>query len=47
VAVGAMSLVTKDLEPWKIYWGVPCKLGKDRRREILTLEKTFLKSFEK
>ena len=37
-AVGAMSLVTKDLDPWTIYWGIPCKAGKPRSKRILELE---------
>lgn len=35
VAVGAMSLVIKDLEPWKIYKGIPAIYFKDRNRKLL------------
>jgi len=35
VAVGAMSLVTKDLEEWGIYAGVPAKRLKDRKKGLL------------
>lgn len=35
VAVGAMSLINKDLEPWKIYGGVPAKFIKERSRGLL------------
>lgn len=41
-SVGAMSLITKSLEPWGIYVGIPCKKIKDRSRKILELEKEFL-----
>lgn len=37
VAVGAMSLVNKDLESWKIYKGVPAKYFKERSKKILQL----------
>ena len=35
VAVGAMSLVKKDLEPWSIYAGVPAMKIKDRNKGLL------------
>jgi dTDP-4-amino-4,6-dideoxy-D-glucose acyltransferase len=34
-AVGSLSLVTKNLEPWKIYAGNPLRLLKDRSKELL------------
>lgn len=37
-SVGAMSLITKSLEPWSIYVGIPCKRVKDRSRNLLELE---------
>lgn len=44
-ATGSLSLVTKDLEAWSIYVGVPATKIKDRDREtILRLEKDFLNS---
>ncbi len=36
VAVGAMSFVKKNLDPWMIYAGVPAKPIKERSRKILT-----------
>lgn len=33
--VGAMSLVTKDTEPWTIYYGVPAKPVKARRSDLM------------
>ena len=35
-AVGAMSLVSKSLEEWSIYSGVPAKLIKKRSKKMLT-----------
>src|ERR1017187_9051646 len=35
VAVGSWSLVTKDLEPWQIYMGIPAKPKKARDRQRL------------
>lgn len=40
--VGALSLVNKNCEPFKIYGGVPARFLKERSRKILDLEKTFL-----
>ncbi len=41
-AVGAMSLVTKSTEPWKIYFGIPAKAIKNRKKDLLALEKQYL-----
>ena len=38
VAVGSMSLVTKDLYAWGIYVGIPCKKIKDRKKALLQYE---------
>jgi len=35
VAVGAMSLVTSDLQEWGIYFGIPAKRIRDRNRGLL------------
>lgn len=35
VAVGAVSLVINDLEPWKIYAGIPAKYLKNRSKNLL------------
>jgi acetyltransferase-like isoleucine patch superfamily enzyme len=37
-AVGALSLVVGDLEPWGVYAGVPVTRRKERRRDLLALE---------
>jgi galactoside O-acetyltransferase len=42
-ATGSMTLVTKDLDNWSIYTGVPAKFFKKRNKDqILKLEKLFL-----
>lgn len=41
-AVGSMSLVIKDTENWKLYSGIPVKILKDRKKNLLDLEKKFL-----
>lgn len=37
VAVGAMSLVNKNLPEWSICFGTPAKKHKDRRKDLLQL----------
>ncbi|NLA21613.1 MAG: acyltransferase [Candidatus Marinimicrobia bacterium] len=37
-AIGAMSLVNKNLEPWSIYVGIPAKYLKPRSKKIIELE---------
>ncbi|MGI6586254.1 MAG: acyltransferase [Lutisporaceae bacterium] len=41
-SVGANSLVIKDLEPWGIYVGSPVKKIKDRKKDLLDLERQYL-----
>lgn len=41
-SVGSKSMVNKDLEPWGIFAGIPCKKLKDRKKDLLVLEKEFL-----
>jgi galactoside O-acetyltransferase len=43
-SVGALSLVSKDLNPWGVYSGIPAKKIKNRHKDILKLEKKFLKN---
>ena len=44
-ATGALSLVNKDLEEWKLYAGIPAKRIKERnKKKILNLEKEFKKN---
>ena len=42
VAVGALSLVQKNCGPFSIYSGVPAKLIKERKRDLLELERKLL-----
>lgn len=37
-SVGALSLVTKSLEAWGVYFGAPAKKLKERRKDLLKLE---------
>jgi len=44
VAVGALSLVSKKCHAFGIYSGVPAKRIKERKRDLLDLERRFLSS---
>lgn len=44
VAIGALSLVQKNCRAFGIYVGSPAKLIKERKRDLLELEKKFLSS---
>jgi len=37
-SVGAMSLVTKSTEEWALYFGVPAKKIRNRKKDLLKLE---------
>lgn len=41
-AVGAMTMVTKNTDPWSIYFGVPARKIKDRKKDLLELEARYL-----
>lgn len=41
-AVGAMSLVNRSTEPWGVYVGNPARRVKERKKDMLELEKKFL-----
>ena len=41
-SLGAMTFVHKNLKPWGIYFGIPAKRLKERKRGLLKLEKEFL-----
>lgn len=41
-SVGSMSLVNKSLDEWGIYVGTPCRKLRDRKKDLLQLEKSFL-----
>jgi len=44
VAIGALSLVTKDCDTFGIYAGNPARRIKERKRDLLELERSFLAS---
>ena len=37
-AIGALSLVNKEIEPWGIYAGIPVRKINDRKQNLLKLE---------
>ena len=37
--IGACSMVRKDLDPWGIYYGLPVKKAKERRKEMVKYSK--------
>ena len=41
-SIGAMTFIHRNLKPWGIYFGVPAKRLKERKRGLLKLEKEFL-----
>jgi acetyltransferase-like isoleucine patch superfamily enzyme len=41
-SVGALSLVSKSLESWGVYSGVPARRLKDRRKDLLEGERSLL-----
>jgi len=43
-SVGALSLVTKSLEPWGVYFGAPARRLKRRSQQLLALEQQLLDS---
>lgn len=43
-SIGSMSLCMKSTEAWGVYVGIPVKRMKERKREILNLEKRFKES---
>jgi acetyltransferase-like isoleucine patch superfamily enzyme len=45
--LGAKSFLKKSTEPWSIYVGVPAKKIKDRKKDLLKLEKLFLEEYNK
>ena len=45
-SIGALSLVTKDLEEWGIYAGRPARRIRSRSKKLLELEREFLAEIE-
>lgn len=46
VSAGSMSLISKSLDPWGVYVGIPCKKLKDRLKNPLELEKKFMEELK-
>lgn len=46
VAIGALSLVNKTLDPWGIYAGIPAKFIKKRSKGLLNDKEKFLDEIE-
>lgn len=42
VSVGALSLINRDCEPFKIYGGIPARVINERSTRLLELEQRFL-----
>lgn len=42
-SIGAMSMMTKSTKPWGIYFGIPAKRIKERKQDLLELEKQYLR----
>ncbi len=42
-SIGSMSLINKNVDAWGIYAGIPCKMIRERKRDLLNLETEFLK----
>ncbi len=45
--LGANSFLKISAEPWSIYAGAPAKKIKDRKKDLLNLEKLFLEEYSK
>jgi acetyltransferase-like isoleucine patch superfamily enzyme len=45
--LGAKSFLKKSTESWSIYAGLPAKKIKDRKKDLLELEKQFLEEYNK
>lgn len=46
-AIGAHSLVTKNCDEWKVYFGVPAKFLKNRGNKLLEQEENFINQWRK
>jgi galactoside O-acetyltransferase len=45
--IGAKSFVKTNIDPWSICVGIPAKKIKDRKKDLLKLEKQFLEEYNK
>ena len=41
-SVGSLTMVTRNLEPWSVNFGIPAKKIKNRKRDMLELERAYL-----
>jgi carbonic anhydrase/acetyltransferase-like protein (isoleucine patch superfamily) len=41
-SVGSCSMITRSTEPWSVYFGIPAKKIKNRRQNLLELEREYL-----
>lgn len=44
VAIGAMSFINCNIEEWKIAYGIPARIKKDRSKEMLKFESKIIQS---
>ena len=44
VAIGSMSMVIRKTNPWGIYFGIPAKRIKERKKDLLKLERKILQN---
>lgn len=43
-SLGALSMLTKSTVAWGVYFGIPAKKIKERKRDLLKLEQAYLRS---
>jgi acetyltransferase-like isoleucine patch superfamily enzyme len=41
-SIGSMSMVTREVEPWSVYFGAPARRIKARKKDMLELERQYL-----
>lgn len=41
-SIGAFTMLTKSTKPWGIYFGIPAKRIKERKKDLIGLEKIYL-----
>ena len=46
-AIGAMSLVTKKMDAWSVYAGIPCVKISDRSKELLSIYEQYRRDLDK
>ena len=45
-SVGALSLVTKSIDEWGVYFGIPVKKLKNRLKDVLKLESELIEKLK-